>query len=446
MKDIQRKAAREIPGLIRTLNIVLSNHDSQYQKLILRIFSILAVKNVDFKNKLLASTGVLKRLPVCLASGDDELSYWAVILVHDLLMTGENAVTRILDVANVVKPIVPLVRSPNVGTVKLAAETLGFLCSTDKCHAMVLEAGVTDALVYLMSVNDSSLQYWSVALLLTLVMTSDDAKLETVYSGGIQKVIDLLNESNGNGPLEAVAMKLLVMIGMLDKVINVVITSAAPQHGDNAAIIIDGINVSLNEKGFNVVVMDSNTMCAELRGSFNPVDDDKEIEAMGKFLESIDDESRIFIAVRPHATSGLSGGAMSQLSETFKEFRDLSSGETLIAYVHKGVDAQLYRSLHEPLQLEMDINIGEPLHISLASFICLCKEMVALIGTLLNEHVQHHVINGIIRRLTSDCDEEENGGLQVGTLIFYLNFLSLLGRVSRMLLVIGNGWPKHPLS
>jgi hypothetical protein len=45
MKDIQRKAAREIPGLIRTLNIVLSNHDSQYQKLILRIFSILAVKN-----------------------------------------------------------------------------------------------------------------------------------------------------------------------------------------------------------------------------------------------------------------------------------------------------------------------------------------------------------------------------------------------------------------
>ena len=37
---------------------------------------------------------------------------------------------------------------------------------------MVLEAGVTDALVYLMSVNDSDLQYWSVALLLTLVMTS----------------------------------------------------------------------------------------------------------------------------------------------------------------------------------------------------------------------------------------------------------------------------------
>ena len=43
--DIQRKAAREIPGLIRTLNIVLSNHDSQYQKLVLRILSVLAVKN-----------------------------------------------------------------------------------------------------------------------------------------------------------------------------------------------------------------------------------------------------------------------------------------------------------------------------------------------------------------------------------------------------------------
>ena len=46
-------------------------------------------------------------------------------------------------------------------------------------------------------------------------MYLDDAKLETVYSGGIQKVIDVLNQSSGNGPMEAVAMKVLVMTGML---------------------------------------------------------------------------------------------------------------------------------------------------------------------------------------------------------------------------------------
>ena len=48
-------------------------------------------------------------------------------------------------------------------------------------------------------------------------------------------------------------------------------------------------------------------MCAELRDSFNPVDNDKEIEDMARVFESIDDEARVFIAVRPHATTGLSG-------------------------------------------------------------------------------------------------------------------------------------------
>lgn len=75
--------------------------------------------------------------------------------------------------------------------VKIAAETLGFLCSSGKVysfvessvivgeillleryHGVVLEAGLTDALVYLMSLNDSDLQYWTATLLLTVVMTS----------------------------------------------------------------------------------------------------------------------------------------------------------------------------------------------------------------------------------------------------------------------------------
>ena len=107
---------------------------------------------------------------------------------------------------------------------------------------------------------------------------------------------------------------------------------------------------------------------------------------------------------------------MSQLSDTFKEFRDLSPGESLIAYVHKGVHAQVYRSLHEPLHLEIDVNLGL-LHIGHISFICPLKD--GPLGAVLNERVQHHVIHDIIRCLTSDCDEIKSG-LQVGSLTFCL--------------------------
>ena len=44
-------------------------------------------------------------------------------------------------------------------------------------------------------------------------------------------------------------LALYAVAAFLDKVIKVVISSAAPHHGDNAAIVIDGVDVSLHEKG-----------------------------------------------------------------------------------------------------------------------------------------------------------------------------------------------------
>ena len=58
------------------------------------------------------------------------------------------------------------------------------------------------------SESDCGCAYWYVVLV-------DDAKAETIYSGGVQKIIDLVNEANGNAQVEAVAIKVLVMIGLL---------------------------------------------------------------------------------------------------------------------------------------------------------------------------------------------------------------------------------------
>ena len=79
----------KIPNLVKTLYQILVSSESNLQRLILRIYCFLSINDDSFKGKLVNFKPLMKRLSVCLASGNSDLVYWSLVLVHDLAMTGK---------------------------------------------------------------------------------------------------------------------------------------------------------------------------------------------------------------------------------------------------------------------------------------------------------------------------------------------------------------------
>ena len=90
LKDLHRGVISKIPNIVKTLFHILISSESGLQRLVLRIYCFLSINDDYFKNKLLNFPPLLKRMSVCLASGNNDLVYWALLLVHDLAMIGKN--------------------------------------------------------------------------------------------------------------------------------------------------------------------------------------------------------------------------------------------------------------------------------------------------------------------------------------------------------------------
>ena len=75
---------------MKTLYQILVSSESSLQRLVLRIYGFLSINDDNFKGKLLNFQPLIKRLSVCLASGDSDLVYWSLVLVHDLAMMGKS--------------------------------------------------------------------------------------------------------------------------------------------------------------------------------------------------------------------------------------------------------------------------------------------------------------------------------------------------------------------
>jgi len=86
--EIDVRNLSKIPGIIKILFTVLNSSEANIQKTVLRIFNYLCVGSNSFQKKLLSEKPLLKKLSVCLASGNKEVVQGSLMLLHDLAMPG----------------------------------------------------------------------------------------------------------------------------------------------------------------------------------------------------------------------------------------------------------------------------------------------------------------------------------------------------------------------
>ena len=129
VQHVGKEQIKSTPRLIATMQHVLGNSEAATQKIVLRTAGFLAIKDVDFKERLLI-TPFVDRLIVCLGSSETEVAHWAVVLLHDVAMLGPSACIKLMESHNLVAAMATLIpRDAQLG--RLAAETFGFLCAAD---------------------------------------------------------------------------------------------------------------------------------------------------------------------------------------------------------------------------------------------------------------------------------------------------------------------------
>ena len=77
------------PILLKSLCSVLISSEASIQRLVLRVLRFLCESSEDFRNKTIHSKQLLARLPVCLASGDPDVTSWSLYLTHDIAKSGK---------------------------------------------------------------------------------------------------------------------------------------------------------------------------------------------------------------------------------------------------------------------------------------------------------------------------------------------------------------------
>ena len=87
IQDLHKTQICAIPNIIKSLQNVLCSSEAILQRLILRVVSFLCVGNQSFRSSILHCSSLVARLPICLASGDSDIVHWAVVLLHDLLLS-----------------------------------------------------------------------------------------------------------------------------------------------------------------------------------------------------------------------------------------------------------------------------------------------------------------------------------------------------------------------
>lgn len=86
--DIALPEICAVPILLRSLHNVLISSEASIQRLVLRVLRFLCENSEDFKAKTIHSKQLLARLPICLASGDNDVASWSLYLIHDIAKSG----------------------------------------------------------------------------------------------------------------------------------------------------------------------------------------------------------------------------------------------------------------------------------------------------------------------------------------------------------------------
>ena len=212
VQHVGKDEIKATPRLVPTMQQVLGASEAATQKIVLRTAGFLAIKDAEFKRRLLV-TPFLERLIVCLSSSENEVAHWSIVLLHDVAMLGAEACEKMMESPQIIHAMASLVpRDPALG--RLAAETFGFLCAADGLQDYVVDAGLLDGILLLSRSTETELHFWAAALLLNL-LTSDHAKRQMVRDDIIHALMGLVAR-NDRKEVENMATKTLVVLSMFN--------------------------------------------------------------------------------------------------------------------------------------------------------------------------------------------------------------------------------------
>lgn len=173
LKDVGKEEIRNAPNVLKSFHAILTSTDANVQTFVLRTLGFLAIRNDEFKvwkmsllmhwflfrtlfmgfsmyicslllswaswntkwtniwrffffhsyititirtyfvftrQDRILNTPILEHLVVALQSGNQDLTYWAVVLLHDLAMCGDNASAKLLNQDGLVQALVHVVK------------------------------------------------------------------------------------------------------------------------------------------------------------------------------------------------------------------------------------------------------------------------------------------------------------------------------------------------
>ena len=88
VNNIAMEEICSVPILLKSLYRVLVSSEANLQRLVLRILRYLSEYSEKFKTSVIHHKQLLARLPICLASGDEDLVSWSPFLIHEIAKTG----------------------------------------------------------------------------------------------------------------------------------------------------------------------------------------------------------------------------------------------------------------------------------------------------------------------------------------------------------------------
>ena len=96
VQHVGKDEIKATPRLVPTMQHVLASSEAATQKIVLRTAGFLAIKDAEFKRRLL-TTPFIERLIVCLSSSENEVAHWSIVLLHDVAMLGVEACRKIME-------------------------------------------------------------------------------------------------------------------------------------------------------------------------------------------------------------------------------------------------------------------------------------------------------------------------------------------------------------
>lgn len=170
IKEATRSKFYEISALPRTLLSLLTSSETTIPRVTLRVLKCMGMRHDDFQKELL-KVGVLKKTVPLIKSNDVETQFWALALLHDLLLSFEHHDEFFK--LDGLKFLIDITGRANLALSLYISDIFIFLCGSGRNRDIVLNSSLVDAVFVLIKSSESDLQYAGSLLLLNLVTFSE---------------------------------------------------------------------------------------------------------------------------------------------------------------------------------------------------------------------------------------------------------------------------------